>query len=62
MRPPRASQFQEVVEAEACRQGREEIPEPRRSWNEEFLQLAGSALDFAEPEEPCNADLAPDLE
>jgi len=60
VRLPREYRFEGQEEVVISREGEKVILEPaRRRWSEEFLQLAGSAPDFPDPEEPPPAGLAP---
>ncbi|HEX7185243.1 MAG TPA: type II toxin-antitoxin system VapB family antitoxin [Thermoanaerobaculia bacterium] len=63
VRLPKEFRFEDQDEVLIYRQGHRVILEPvRRTWSREFLDLAGSALDFPYPEDPPPAGPRPDLE
>lgn len=63
VRLPRGYRFEGVDEVLVYRQGNRIILEqetPR--WSHAFLELAGSAPDFPDPEEPMPAEPGPDFD
>jgi len=63
VRLPRGYRFEEQDEVLISREGERVVLEPlRRTWSQDFLDLAGSAPDFPYPEEPPPAEPGPDLE
>jgi antitoxin VapB len=63
VRLPREFRFEGEEEVLISRQGDRVILEPvKRTWNQEFLALAGSAPDFPYPEEPPSAEPGPELD
>jgi antitoxin VapB len=63
VRLPKGYRFEDQEEVLISRKGPRVILEPvRRAWSREFLDLAGSALDFPYPEEPLPAEPGPDFD
>jgi antitoxin VapB len=63
VRLPVKYRFVEGEEVLIYREGLKIILEPlRKSWSQEFRQLAGSAVDFPYPEEPPELEPGPNFQ